>query len=896
MMKSKYVLPFLMLLAVICRAELAGDINQDGKLDISDYVRLNAMIAKALTEQPDADLDGDGKVNSVDADMLMGLIRGTFTMPRKLDYTRSTEYVLDEDGDSSPMACHAVDGFKVLWSAYYRNLSDISLWTVESLPDSPFTDDFTGKLSKTIGISNLPRTDTRTFILDVPENAQGTPALLLGSLLYTKGYKESGWVYRILEVDGEELKYANNQLTWTPGNCDAYPYLEVSPPITLTVIYSTDTSRRLRHLGSSNTDGQDIEFQTYHSDYGYSTYLCKHFLIQPYGYFSETNIRRLAEKLEKAYRIIGGLGFKQTMPWNWGKRIRVNIRKSSGKEDAEYAYCAGPGLLSGPQLEFNDGVLASNHIGNIAIHELMHFHHYIYNHSNYTCLWLEEMCTTWAESLMADDPENYIPSTYEDSRAVLDGLPKASFKPALFSSDYKALKDVSEHGYNLYPFAVWLTKKYGAEELWWRIFSSRGYEIGQALTAVRQALAAVANGEDIGDLYDEFVREYFSGKGTIPYCDLSVTPFKLLDSSSTSKCTPNSKKTLIKKAGDLFLKENIEYTFQMPHLGTATWFYQFNYNTDEFMRDYSEAIIKINGTQYDFFILRFENHTFSMSAPEEIERDEDNNCSTFHIPLDTLGRADRRTGFGIVVINHNYDEYTVGTNNVTISIGFSGPLTVTGLVSKTTFDEFINGAYRWIHDYTAVQSDLTFTPLGKTTFADSEVYVFKTGYNGVYDEIPMVTTHLATKEIPQTLEVNIAGVLTDLPVPPFIYDAGARFFGLDGGDGTMWAESTGKHVVKVSKTVERYSYDVYFSTGDGVGESNAVTGGMTYSAEDFAPSGPKGRSRLTVTIPDIDPNATSYSITIESHYLQYFTPKGSDNVSNRGSFENNTCHFEIILK
>lgn len=909
MTNSRFFFSLILLLTLAARADLVGDLNHDGKLDIADFVRINAMVVGPLAKENAADLDQDGQVTATDTDMLLGLIRGTYAMPSALDYEITYEPETEE-WNSQIMKCYTGEGFKISTPNNNYNQVKTSLWTVENLPESLLSEDFTCTLSRTVGISNLPSSSENKIVLDVPAKTTGIPALLFGAQLNAKGSKEKLWSYRIIEVDGEELVYKNNQLIWKPYRC--LYNASASKPVSLTVLSKAAPFTRsagtealdaeeggVRSRGSSVADDLGINFEVWPSEYGPSHYLTTHFLIQSFANFPLENMQRFALALEKAYAIIGELGFKQNFPVSWGRRIRVNVRKAARGEEPEDSYCVEPGLLSAPLLEFFDGVLTSDNMGSIVIHELMHYHHYCYNDSNYTCLWLEEMCTTWSERLMSDDPQNYIPKTFDDPRAVLDGLPMVSEKPSLFS-DGTMNRAAGSHGYNLYPFAVWLARKYPEKEIWHAIFESRGYQTGEALTALKQGLRNVDSQADLGKLYGEFVREYFDDTGSLPYPAPSLTPLSCFNNSDAARFAANGMKTMIKASGDLFLTENIEHDFQMPQLGTATWLFTFEKGTDEFMADYRDVLVRtkssdFDNTLYDFFILRFANGKFSLTAPEEVERDEEKNISTLRFSLEGIGLADRRTAFGIVAINHNYRENDEEVRNpLTVSLAFSGPFVVNA-VAKTPYDLFINGVYRWTHDFTTVQSVLTFTPQGKTMFADSNVELFTSSYMGAETISPVATTNQASEKCPESLEFNITGTMTDIPVPMFVENSSSFFFGW-GADFNVVAECTGHYVVSVEKNKGRYSSSVPFSTGEGVGEYNAVYGGMTYTAEDFAPTGPKGLSRFNVTIPEIDPTADSYTLSIETHYLEYQQALDSDNKHNIGSFHNQTLTFTIRLK
>ena len=186
------------------------------------------------------------------------------------------------------------------------------------------------------------------------------------------------------------------------------------------------------------------------------------------------------------------------------------------------------------------------------------------------------MSATWMEGRVSSRGENYVPTTYKNPRAPINGLYRSS---SLFSPN-----NAGFHGYSVSAFAHYLSKRYDWKaNFWLTVFSHADYAAGKGMAPLRSATGDMhILGLDY--LYLVFLRNYLSDgvsdapSGKMPFGSNSARSLAIFQNtdqneSDWKRFPQNGKISKIEKISDLSGK--LEHEFQVQDMGAATWLFIF---------------------------------------------------------------------------------------------------------------------------------------------------------------------------------------------------------------------------------------------------------------------------------------------------------------------------------
>ncbi|MBO4513274.1 MAG: dockerin type I repeat-containing protein [Victivallales bacterium] len=850
---------------------IPGDLNDDGRVDIADLVRMNDMCFRQIDTTTGADLNFDGKVDTTDQQLLADAIIYGKPLPAKLASDTFPAYSSEQT---------LTGGGLTLNMTYFYKASTIALTTLPAPPDLDW-DLNNCSITAPVIIYGLPGRDklnNASFSLDVPANhddSAGAPMLLLGFYTKSPHQEEPQWNYRAIPAEEDfDLKYENHKLIWTPDYRLTEGY--ETAPICMAVIYKEGlphpaaTGNNGANGGiASGTDAApsnpksnppgDFMFEKVDYLYGYGIYRTQHFCIELHTNVSEAIVRELAVELETSYKKIGDLGMPQNFSKKWvtAKRVWVNINKNP----TDNATCQAPSLLKAPYIDVPEGAMDSNQRAQTCCHELFHYHQY-YHAVHATALFLDEMVGNWAEYLMASNPNSYKPNNYLEPRAVINGLYRQSWAESKISSKHYA----GHHGYSLVPFARWLTEiKYPGKSLWPTLFASRPYQLGDGMSALKTTIREHGDGDTLAKIYPEFIRDYFSYTVGIPYIGTIHELFKKtppeVQQAPIDRYEGTGMLSLIKSPADMFKEENKKHTFSVQNFGAATWRYMF-FKPSTFLNDYTHALITFsldaNASysleDFTFFAAIFNGSKITLTPKEQVTYSEDNKTARMTIPLEDLKTENcNYTYIGLVATYANNTNPDDSRISLTMNIDFAGPIVADNLAG-------------WFGDMVPKQiaratGNLKIHPVNGTVFVGAKRYL--SSINNQYGSVGIIT-NVAGDKPPKDIMFNITGA---------IQDATASIE----EPSTYWrSEYTGKLMFIISKTSKDNQYtpvyheeyifdgenytqltDYYPETGNGA------------KATDILPTAPGKLSRFYIKIPDFDYNAALYNVSIQLPYLEY---------------------------
>jgi len=665
------LLPLLLLSSLL--ADIPGDVNFDGQLNIADLVRLQAMINGIVSPSPEADLNFDQQVNSVDALLMEDALKGN-PLPVFLAQTS-----IGSEGGTFE---HNESGFKVI------------------VPDGVFSEPTrlvltAGKtdmlndygVSETVSNSplllfGLPRAENLEFSFALPADTRSdnaTYSLMLGQHVLPRNAAIADWHFQLLNQPADGVSYQNGRLIWKPA------------------LMPADTAQT--RTGSSNEEA--FMFDIVRNWLGGTFYESNHFRLQPLTSTttnSELNrMESLLLDLENAFQTAITMGFpenKRTEKWgDAATKIKVIIKKPDkakfygligSDEDAESAWCNPPGYWSPPFLELNTGAVTSPNRREIVSHEFFHYLQYYYSNNTGT-LWLDEMTATWMEGKVSSEGANYCPTTYKNPRAPINGLYRFS---SLFNEN-----NAGFHGYSISAFAYYLSKRYDwKNDFWHQVFSHADYTAGKGMTPLRaSALSMHAGGLDF--LYLVFLRNYLSdavsdgGSSTLSAFGEngrhSVSIFQNTDQNECDwkRFAENGKISKIEKSSELSGK--IENDFQVQDLGAATWLFTFP-KPKEVIHKGMYARVQIDDTCSDLFAVLFKGpDSIGITKIESVEHDEEKEKRILDFSLAALVDSERLMNIGLVAVNANSstgDSPEIKTAKMTVQF-----LGLISLPSETTY-------------------------------------------------------------------------------------------------------------------------------------------------------------------------------------------------------------------
>ena len=865
---KKFFYLFIIAMTATRLCAIQGDLNGDGRIDIADLVIIGEMLGNTLDKSDAADLNFDGKLDNTDKELLVSnIIYGT-PLPQKL--MSETFYY--------PASDQSVSGGGLTINMESINTpTTISFSTMATPPELDWDLDNCSVTPPVFvnGMLASPDIYNASFTLDVPaehNDKAGKPMLLLGFYGKSPHQTKPQWSYRAIPAEEEfDITYANHKLTWRPDY--SLTSRQEAVPFCMAVLYSTRATRsEAETTAPLQTRADGFQFEKVNYLYGYGIYRTKHFCIELHTSVPETQVRALAEELEESYRKIGALGMPQNFGSKWvsAKRIWININKNPlnwklQRVKSDSAACNAPSLLKAPYIDVPEGAMDSRQRAETCCHELFHYHQYYYA-VHATALFLDEMAGTWSEYLVTANPNDYLPDNYVQPRAVINGLYRKSWAESMINGKHYA----GEHGYNLVPFARWLTEvKYPGKKLWPAVFSSRSYQLGDGISALQTGIREMDSTDSLATLYPLFIRDYFAETTGIPYKNNPRLLFTQMGMDGPEAAIDRFKETgmltTIKTAADIFKEENQKHSFVIQNYGAATWRYMFM-DPKNFLKDYTNAVVTFSLTSatsspimdFTFFAAIYDGVKTTLTEWEEVTVDTEKNTAQMVIPLENLAPEDRNiTYFGIVAVYAKDGNPADARQNLTMNIDFTGPIVANGLVG-------------WRNDYLGQQeskaiADLTITPVNGTVLSGATPHIWQLD-GGPGFHFPGVDTRLTGADKPKDIMLNITGVIQDVTAS------------IDEPSTLYTAEFPGRVQIIVSKTTASGNADI-------VTHEELLFDGQNYNPVPFGtymalfgdgatvshllPAAPGKLSNFYLRIPDIDYTAYRYNIQINLPYIMY---------------------------
>ena len=867
---KKLFFAFILLMTAAHLFAIPGDLNDDGRTDIADLAMFSAMYEQRLAQTIAADLNFDGKVDATDMDLLVSnIIYGT-PLPEKL--ASETFYF-----SGQPVSISG--GGLTINMGSFTKTTTVSLSTMAMPPDLDWDLD-NCSMTPPVFVNGLPGRPTlynASFTLDVPpthNDKAGKPMLLLGFYGKSPHQPEPQWSYRAIPAEEEfDITYADGKLTWTPNYNTTYDMESI--PFCMAVLYSTRATRSETETTTPpQTRADGFQFEKVNYLYGYGIYRTKHFCIELHTSVPETLVRALAVELEDSYRLIGGLGMPQNFSSKWvsAKRIWVNINKNPlnwklQRVKSDTACCNAPSMLKAPYIDVPEGAMDSKQRAETCCHELFHYHQYYYA-VHASAMFLDEMVGTWSEYLVTANSNDYLPDNYVQPRAVINGLYRPSWAESKISGKHYA----GEHGYNLVPFARWLTEiKYPGKNLWPAVFSSRLYERGDGIRALQNGIKEMDSTDTLATLYPQFIRDYFDGMPGIPQ---KVDPRRLFTQMAMDgpeavidRFAETGMLTTIKAAADMFKEENQKHTFKIQNYGAATWRYMFM-QPKEYLKDYTSAVVTFSLPEnaeefisnYTFFAALYDGVKTTLTEWEAVTVNAEKNTAQLIIPLEDLAPDDRNvTYFGLVAVSANDEKSADYQQSLTMKVDFMGPIVLNGLVT-------------WHCDYLGYQEakafgNMTLTPINDTIFVGAECDVL--GGDDVA-RIPYVETRLGGEKRPDEIMFNITSIIRDATAT------------IENPSELFRTEFTGKVNIEIARTRDNHQaegaqWDELIFDGQDYhpvhSEQFHPLMGRGTSISDLQPAAPGKKSnfflRITNIAQDIADGYTHYHVSISLPYFLY---------------------------
>ena len=858
---------FAILTAAIRLCAIQGDLNEDGRIDVADLAKLTAMIENRLGKTDAADLNFDSNVDSMDMELLVSAIIDGAPLPEKIiskTFAPSTQQSISGGGLTINMP-------------YVNDRVTISLSTMTPPPDLDMDFNNCSMTPPVIvnGLPTNPSVSLQSLTLDVPpehNDKAGKPMLLLGIYGKSPHQEKPQWNYRVIPAEEEfDITYTDRKLVWQSAFHRMKNYDSV--PFCVAVIYSTNATRA-ETAAPPQTRADDFMFEKVNYLYGYGIYRTKHFCIELHTSVAESVVKDFARELEDSYRKIGDLGMPQDFSnkWTTAKRIWVNINKNPlnwklQRVKTDTAYCQPPSILSAPRIEVHEGLMDSNQRAETCCHELFHYHQYYYA-VHATALFLDEMVGTWSEYIVTADPNDYKPNNYVQPRSVVNGLYRPSWAESKFTGKHYA----GEHGYNLVPFARWLTEiKYPGKNLWPAVFSSRGYGLGDGIRALQTGIQEMDSTDTLATLYPQFMRDYFADTPHIPYKGNPRQIFTQMTMDGPEAVIDRFNETgfltTINAAADMFKEENQKHTFSVQNYGAATWRYLFK-NPKDYLRDYTNAVVTFSLnegstepiTDFTFFASIFDGYKTALTEWEAVTVNAEKNTAQIVIPLENLASDDRNvTYFGLVAVSANDEKSADYQQSLTMKVDFMGPIVLNGLVT-------------WHCDYLGYQEakafgNMTLTPINDTIFVGAERDILGDGDVAC---IPYVETRLGGEKRPDEIMFNITSIIRDATAT------------IENPSELFRTEFTGKVNIEIARTRDNHQaegaqWDELIFDGQDYhpvhSEQFHPLMGRGTSISDLQPAAPGKKSnfflRITNIAQDIADGYTHYHVSISLPYFLY---------------------------
>ncbi|MDD3954571.1 MAG: hypothetical protein PHY82_11725, partial [Lentisphaeria bacterium] len=349
--------------------------------------------------------------------------------------------------------------------------------------------------------------------------------------------------------------------------------------------------------------------------------------------------------------------------------------------------------------------------------------------------------------------DNYLPTTYKNPRAPINGLYRSS---SLFSPN-----NAGFHGYSLSAFAYYLSKRYDWKAHFWHtVFSHADYAAGKGIAPLK----AGANSMSIlglDYLYHVFLRNYLSDgvsdapSGKMPFgsnSQRSLTIFQNTDQNEVDwmRFPQNGKISKIEKTSDLSGK--LEQEFQIQDLGAATWLFTFP-KPKEVIKEGMYARVRIDEVCSDLFAVLFKGpEGIGITKIEGVDHDEDKKVRVLDFSLASLENSDRLMNIGLVAVNANSstgDSPEIHPAKMTVL--FLGLIT---LPPETTWFNL------WGERIQQASADLEITCDTTGVLGEYSVDIWNGGTD-ILSDFRIVTTQL-DKPFPQSIRIRSNIVPVDL--------------------------------------------------------------------------------------------------------------------------------------
>ena len=873
---NQKIIGFLLLLAAVTLLAIPGDLNGDGLLDIADLARLDAMVTRKINADNAADLNFDGTVDNADLLLLYEAVTEGKPLPVMLVQERIQKW---QENASISAGGLTVD---IPCACYASPL--ISLSTMTPPPDFDIELPASVQMTPPVIVTNLPgrpQIEEAFFTLDVPEEHNddaGAPMLLVG--YDTPDRLQEGtakWKYRLLSPLLEhDVTYADHKLTWRPDFALTEGF--ESTPIALAVIYTTaPATREATPESESETETRDdFFFERVHSFFDtsvFGTWRSRHFSFSLEYFATDSTIKYLARDFERAYAKIGDTGMPQEFSEKWGHDL-IPVQVVPPPDDRSgdpTANCVAPFWLKKPYIEVPGDVLYCRQQAETCCHELFHYHQYYYA-TVFTALFLDEMVGTWAEFLVTGKPDSYMPDCYSSNRAPINGLYReswAEWSTKLFESKKH---HTGEHGYNLVPFARWLTNvKYPGYRIWPAVFSSSAYKSGDGIGALRAGIKEMNEKDTLAKVYREFMYDYFSRKPHVIPAETSPLMFfsKVLLVPS-DRFDEVGHVTQFQSAEDMFKEGNYSHDFVVQNYGGATWMLRYD-TPKQYLEDYTNAVVTFSlpenatGSISDFIffaLVKDKDKKLTVTPLDRAVFDTTANTAKIVFPLEDMvmeplpprDRSQDYTAIGLVACLASEDYPGDHRRSLTMSVAYEGPIILKNLAAT-------HPGYYDPYGLMKTSADCTFTPLGDVALHFNKLTHWSgMGAGNQHVSFDWAAATLDRPKITQETEItlNITGIIRDLVSELTL-------------SGEERPEFTGRFLLSIYRGEQGGEAGEYVSWTPPKGvEYNSVLG---VPITLLVPAEKSKQSNFTIRFPVKPPPAgttmCSYTIGLEALYLIY---------------------------
>ncbi len=611
-------------------ADIAGDLNGDGQLNVGDVVRIHEILAGNVAAEPAADLDGDGAVTGNDAYLLAEAIRG-MPLPTPL----AAGVIGPGGGTLSGTGVELTVPAGVLDDEVTISIcSDSSRVGLEEV--TPATETFL--------IHGIPGgVEGAEIRLDLPVVRDDSGWLLAaGELVIPNEGDRADWYYHFQD----DVVIAGNQAIWT------LPTMPVAEDGT-------------RDYADEMARGWGVLKLTLFQGAMYRVYNTEHFRIYAPDSLNPDEIIQIQDlggHMEAAHDLVKAQGF--TFDSNW-YRITVKVKKMTGKDGVFVPYMVYGGV---GHLEINRATLANAGLLRIvAAHEFFHYVQAAFG-SGVQESWLDEAASTWIEKRMSGSA-SYVPSVWlRNRRAPFNGMDHAVARQFKWTLNPRQMYNYTEtqkaawnHGYGMSAFFEYLSGRHDWDDGYWgRVYGH--VKAGEPpVSAVKKAYSGTAA---FDNLYEWFLRDYSAGK--VPYVTNILSLYSKDSNTSNEKFKQTAQAYTIATFEDLL--EAYEYTYNVQDIGGATAI--FRIKKPRLIPP--GTMLHVESAEHcDWLVgMRYAGKAVTEYASPEYDTEE--RIWTLDIELD-YGETTRQYVIGLVAMNT--DEYTPHTDvrDVKVTVSFTLP-------------------------------------------------------------------------------------------------------------------------------------------------------------------------------------------------------------------------------